>query len=193
MRRTRINPFLLAVLFLASSAMAQTGDWEAVQSLPGGTKIKVTLKNRPTFGHCFVNQVSEDQLVCSFGRWPLSRSRVFLRDDIKAVYLAHNGPAIGIAVGAGAGAVIGAATPGCYRGAMAFIDAGLLSIPGWFFGSVLDPFFHGRAVYRSRQDPYQAPYKDRNNPLVPNRKNTSQPSGNVPSCLRDGVTLQCVQ
>jgi hypothetical protein len=193
MLNAKIIPLLLAPILLASSAMSQTAGWDAVQFLPSGTKIKVTLKRGSTFGHCFLNGVSDDQLDCSSGRGPLSRRKVYLRDDIKAVYLTHNGPAIGIAVGAGAGAVIGAATPGCCRAAMAFIDAGLLSIPGWFFGSVLDPFFHGRAVYRSPQDPYHAPFQDRNNPSLPNVKNASQPSRNVPSCLRDGKTMQCVQ
>src|ERR1019366_5425165 len=100
MRYTRIILLIIAPLLLASTAMSQT-DWEAVQALPNGTKIKVTLKNRPTFGHCFLDGVSDDQLVCSTGRWPLSRRNVYMRDDIKAVYLVHNGPAIGLAVGAG--------------------------------------------------------------------------------------------
>ena len=116
---------------------------------------------------------------------------VYLRDDIKAVYLTHSGPAIGLGVGAGAGAIIGAAgdpVPGLGRGGTALLDAGLLGGLGAFFGMVLDPFFHGRVVYRSPQDPY----KVHNAPSLPNGRNTSQPPANVPSCLRDGVTFQCV-
>ncbi len=65
MTYTKIIPFLLALLLIASSAMSQTADWEAVQALRSGTKIKVTLKHGPTFGHCFFNGASDDQLVCS--------------------------------------------------------------------------------------------------------------------------------
>lgn len=185
---TKIIPLLLAPLLIASTAMSQTGGWEAVQALRSGTKIKVTLKNRPTFGHCFMDGASDDRLVCISGRWPLSRRKVYLRDDIKAVYLTHNGPAIGLGVGAGAGAAIGASRSSCCHAANALLGAGALGVVGWLSGSVADPFFHGRAVYRSPRDPY----KGHNDPSLSNGRNTSQPPANVPSCLRDGVTFQCV-
>src|SRR6266481_1727733 len=167
MTYTKIIPFLLALLLIASSAMSQTADWEALQALRSGTKIKVTLKHGPTFGHCFFNGASDDQLVCSSRGGLLSRRKVYLRDDVKAVYLTHNGPAIGLGVGAGAGAIIGAAgdpVPGLGRGGTALLDAGLLGGLGAFFGMVLDPFFHGRVVYRSPQDPSKA----HNAPSLPN-------------------------
>jgi hypothetical protein len=192
MTYTKIISFLLAPLLIASSAMSQTDDWGAVQALRNGTKIKVTLKHGPTFGHCFFDGASDDQLFCISGRWPLSRRKTYLRDDIKAVYLTHNGPAIGLGVGAGAGAIIGASgdpVPGLGRGGTALLDAGLLGGLGAFFGMVLDPFFHGRVVYRSPQDPYKG-HTDPSS--LPNGQNTSQPPVNVPSCLRDGVTFQCV-
>lgn len=191
MTYTKIIPFLLASLLIASSAMSQTDDWEAVQALRSGTKIKVTLKNRPTFGHCFFDGASDDQLFCTSRGGLLSRRKVYPRADIKAVYLTHSGPAIGLGVGAGAGAIIGAAgnpVPGLGRGGTALLDAGLLGGLGAFFGMVLDPFFHGRVVYRSPQDPY----KGRDKPSLPNGQNTNQPPANLPSCLRDGVTFQCV-
>src|SRR6266852_8389475 len=135
MRYTRIIPFLLAPLLIASSAMSQTDGWEAVLALRSGTKIKVTLKHGPTFGHCFFDGASDAQLVCNSGRWPLSRRKVYLRDDIKTVYLTHNGPAIGLGVGAGAGAIIGSTgdpVPGLGRGGTALLDAGLLGGLGAF-------------------------------------------------------------
>ncbi len=182
MTYTKIIPFLLASLLIASSAMSQTADWEAVQALRSGTKIKVTLKNRPTFGHCFFDGASDDQLFCTSRGGLLSRRKVYLRDDIDAVYLTHNGPAIGLAVGAGAGAAIGASRSN------ALLGAGALGVVGWLSGTVADPFFHGRAVYRSPEDPH----KDHNDPSLPNGRNTSQLPANLPSCLRDGVTFQCV-
>jgi hypothetical protein len=185
---TKIIPFLLTPLLLGSSAMSQTDGWEAVQALRSGTKIKVTLKNRPTFGHCFFDGASDDQLFCTSRGGLLSRHKVYLRDDIEAVYLTHNGPAIGLAVGAGAGAAIGASRSSCCHAANALLGAGALGVVGWFSGTVADPFFHGRAVYRSPQDPH----KDHNDPSLPNGRNTSQPPANLPSCLREVVTFQCV-
>jgi len=189
MTYTKIIPFLLAPLLIASSAMSQTGDWAAVQGLRSGTKIKVTLKNRPTFGHCFMDGASDDQLFCTSRGGLLSRRKVYLRDDIKAVYLTHNGPAIGLAVGAGAGAAIGAVgdpVPGLGHGGTALLDAGLLGGLGAFFGMVLDPFFHGRVVYRSPDSPNGGSHSS-----ISKKQNADQPTDNI-SCLKDGVTLQCV-
>jgi hypothetical protein len=188
MKRAIIT-FLLAPLLLASSAMAQRYDWKNVQMLPNRTKIKVQLKQGHTFGHCFVTATSDNALICStrggpFGLW--SRRLVYPRDNVKAVYLAHDGTLIGAAVGAGTGAVIGAAKPGCCRGANALIGAGLMAMPGMVVGTALDPFFHGRAVYRSSSDHTQ------------NRGSSPTATGNANledvkiRCLRDGVTLQCV-
>jgi hypothetical protein len=189
MTYTNIIPFLLAPLLIASSAMSQTDDWEAVQALPNGTKIKVTLKNRPTFGHCFFDGASDDQLFCTSRGGLLSRRKVYLRDDIEAVYWTHNGPAIGLAVGAGTGAVIGAVgdpIPGLGRGGTALLDAGLLGGLGAFFGMVLDPFFHGRVVYRSPDSPNGGSHSS-----ISKKQNANQPIDNI-ACLKNGVTLQCV-
>src|ERR1700730_54860 len=186
---TKFIPLLLAQLLIASTSICQKVGWEAVQALRSGTKIKVTLKNRPTFGHCFMDGASDDRLVCISGRWPLSRRMVYLRDDIKAVYLTHNGPAIGLGVGAAAGAAIGAAgdpVPGLGRGGTALLDAGLLGALGAFFGMVLDPFFHGREVYRSPDSPNGGSH-----PSISKKQNANQPTDNI-SCLKNGVTLQCV-
>src|SRR5260370_5242107 len=128
---TKIIPLLLAPLLIASSAVSQTADWQAVQALRSGTRIKVTLKNRTTFGHCFIDGASDDQLVCISGRWPMSRRKVYLRDDIKAVYLTHNGPAIGLGVGAGAGAAIGASRSSCCHAASALPGAGVPGALRW--------------------------------------------------------------
>jgi len=173
-----------------SRASSLTSDWKAVQALPSGTKIKVTLKDRPTFGHCFLDGVSDTQLVCSFRTRLRTRDKVFLRDDIKAVFLVHSGPMIGLAVGAGAGAALGASRapiPGLGRGGTALVDAGILGGAGAFFGLVLDPFFHGRAIYRSPQDPSETPAS----PLPPNTQDIHS-SQNATVCLRDAATLQCV-
>src|SRR5260370_26190401 len=174
MTYTKIIPFLLGSLLIASSAKSQTDDWATVQGLRSGTKIKVTLKNRPTFGHCFFDGASDDQLFCTSRGGLLSRRKVYLRDDIEAVYLTHNGPAIGLGVGAAAGAAIGAAgdpVPGLGRGGTALLDAGLLGGLGAFFGMVLDPLFHGRVVYRRPDSPTGGPH-----PSISQKQKAEQPT-----------------
>lgn len=186
MRYARVISLLLAPLLLVVRAPAQLADWNAVQALRAGTKIHVTLKRGRTFGHCFFESASDNQLVCSQRARFDPRTVVYPRNNIKAVYLTHNGTAIGIGVGAGTGAVIGATRSRCCRGGNAVIDAGAFALMGGFVGMMADPFFHGRAVYRSPNS-NNAPQS----PSVPTVQNADQPADNIP-CLRDGVTLRCV-
>jgi hypothetical protein len=190
MRCARMIPVLLVSLLLATSAMSQSSNWAAVQALPGGTKIKVQLKQGRTFGHCFFDGATDNQLACTVRGGFFSRRVVYPRDNVKAVYQTHNGPLIGFGVGAAAGAGLGAASdpvPGLGRGGTALVDAGILGGVGAFFGMVADPFFHGRAVYRSPNDPKKAPDN------APNLKDQAANPGEVKiPCLRDGITLQCM-
>ena len=66
---------------------------------------------------------------------PARRPSAILRDNIKAVYLVHNARAIGFGIGAGAGAVIGAAAthgPLVNHELFAVLDAGILRWSGLF-------------------------------------------------------------
>jgi len=151
MKHTKTIPLLLAILLLASIAVAQTGDWQAVKNLPGGIKLKIKLKRGRTFGHCRFLGATDDALACDYGGMLNSVRVQYRRDNIKAVYLVHNARAIGFGIGAGAGAVIGATAPHPApgtRGIFVVLDAGILDGAGYFFGMVLDPFLHGKAVYR---------------------------------------------
>jgi hypothetical protein len=148
---------LVALAWQTSLAAAQTGDWDAVESLPPETKIHVTLKHGRVFGHCRFQQASDDQLTCrirralpTFGTPFPSIELVYGRDEIRAIYLAHNGAAIGAAVGAGSGAIIGTARDpvlGLNRGGTALVMG-----VGMAIGAILDPFFHGKAVYLCPDD-----------------------------------------
>ena len=179
---------LMALLLLTSIALAQTGDWQTVQCLPGGTMLKITLKHGHTFGHCDFMGATDDTLHCDYQGAQYIRAQ-YPRDNVKAVYLVHNTRAIGVGIGAGAGALIGAATtpgPAAGRALFAVIDAAILGGLGYFFGMAADPFFHGKAVYRS---PNAA--KKTNHPSTKNEQSPSQPADNLP-CLKNPVTLQCV-
>jgi hypothetical protein len=148
---------VVALAWLTSLAAAQTGDWFAVESLPPETKIHVTLKHGRVFGHCRFQQASDDRLICcirralpTFGTPFPSIELVYGRDEIRAVYIAHNWAAIGTAVEAGSGAIIGTArdpVPGLNRGGTALANAAVLGGVGMAIGAILDPFFHGKAVY----------------------------------------------
>jgi hypothetical protein len=176
----------LAAALLVANASAQSSDWSTVQSLPSGTKLTVELSHRQ-FGHCFVDEISDRRLECTFGRWPLSRRRAFPRDQIRAIFIARNTAAVGAVVGAGTGAVFGAASNKCCRTTYALLGAGGLGIFGWFVGTAADPFVRGRLIYRGPADPGS------NEPPLPNRQDaTLPPAKNTAPCLRDGVTQQCV-
>lgn len=188
MKPTRTISLLSALLLLASITLAQTGDWQAVQHLPGGTMLKITLKRGHTFGHCEFMGATDDALHCDYRGMQYLRAQ-YPRDNVKAVYLVHNARAIGVGIGAGAGVVIGAATtpgPAAGRELFAVIDAAILGGFGYFFGMVADPFFHGKAVYRSPNAP-----KDANHSSTKNKKSPSEPAEDLP-CLKNDVTLQCV-
>jgi len=148
--RTRTLSFLLVVPLLASAARARDGDWRAVQHLPAGTTLKIKLKHGRNFGHCDFLGATDDALTCDFAGFLQDVHPQYSRDNIKAVYLVHNARAIGFGIGAGAGAVIGAAAthgPLVNHELFAVLDAGILGGVGYFLGMVFDPFFHGKAVY----------------------------------------------
>jgi len=142
--------FLLAIPLLASLAQGRKTDWRAVQHLPAGTRLTIKLKHGRTFGHCDFLGATNDTLTCEYGGFQRDVQLQYSRDNIKAVYLVHNARAIGFGIGAGVGAVIGAAAT---HGSLvnheffAALDAGILGGLGYFFGMVLDPFFHSKAVY----------------------------------------------
>ena len=173
---------------LIAQARGQSLDWHAVQHLNTGTKIHVTLKHGRIFGHCFFDGATEKELMCRFHQ--SYALRVYERDNIKAVYLAHSGPWIGFGVGAATGAVVGAArepVPGLGRGGTALVDAGIMGGVGAFVGPIADPFFHGKAIYQNSSTVPQQP-KSAGNTLY---QDGDAEKKEIP-CLRDGVTLRCV-
>jgi hypothetical protein len=185
-RKPTFATLVVGLAWMTSISLAQTGDWDAVESLPPETEIHVTLKHGRVFGHCRFQQASDDQLTCrirralpTFGTPFPSIELVYGRDEIRAVYTARNGAAIGTAVGAGTGAIIGTArdpVPGLNRGGTALVNAAVLGGVGMAIGAILDPFFHGKAVYlcpdasgkKRRNGPRMAkPGQSRNDKGVP--------------------------
>ena len=192
------------ILVTSIWSAAQVGDWRAVEMLPGGTKIKVALVHGHTFGHCALAGVYDDQLSCDYpGPFGMQRRAVYPRDNIRAIYRVHNGAMIGLGVGAVTGAALGAATysktndPNFGRVGTPIVSAALLGGLGMGIGGILNPFFHGKAVYRSVNPPVkqgspQHADKDVKIPPVANEAPAAPAVDKIP-CLRDGVTLQCVE
>jgi hypothetical protein len=140
---------LLLVLAVASSAVAQAEDWQALQGIAAGTKIKLILKHKRTFGHCQLEAVSDDELICystALG------SRRYARGEIREVRLGRHSARNGFFIGAAAGAVAGAANgSGGARGRVFYliILTPVLGGLGAGIGAAVDPFVDGKTVYRS--------------------------------------------
>jgi len=152
--------FLLTIPLLVAASRAQKADWRAVQHLPAGTRLKIKLKHGHTFGHCDFLGATDDALTCDYAGLLQDLQPRYPRDNIKAVYLVHNARAIGFGIGAGAGTILGASVA---HGSLvnhelfAVINAGILGGVGYCFGTVLDPFFHGKAVYVDFESAKSAP------------------------------------
>jgi hypothetical protein len=166
----------LLVLLMLASAQAQNGDWQVAKNLAPDQLISVQVRHHWIRLKCRFEYATDDQLLCSYG-WPLPISEVaYPRDKIRTVRVAHSTAAIGLAIGAGAGAVIGASqnpTNGLGRGGNALIDAGLFGLLGAGVGGLLSPLFPGKVIYRAAgkkpgentpkppaSNPEKAPQKD---------------------------------
>jgi len=140
---------LLLVLAVASSAVAQSADWQVLQGIPAGTKIKLILEHKRTFGHCQLEAVSNDSLSCYF---TASGSRQYARDEIREVRLGRHSALTGFFIGAAAGAGLGAANGSGGAGGRVFYAIVLTPVVGGIgagIGAIVDPFVRGKTVYRS--------------------------------------------
>ncbi len=150
-RKLPIIPSLLVVLMFASSAQAQTGDWQAVQNLKPGTLISVKVRHRFL---CSLEHATENELVCEVPEHRLSRlpPRITIpRGEVREVRLAHNQAkdgAIGAGIGAGVGAAVGANTGTGSRGAGASIGALGGAAIGAVVGTTVPIFRRGRIIYK---------------------------------------------
>jgi hypothetical protein len=121
--KRRIISSMVGVLFLGSSAHAQTGAWQAVENLRPGTHISVkTQHNYP----CLFASASEEELVCYRPRNRLLRLPATItipRGEIREVRMEPNQAKeawIEAAIGAGAGAAAAASNSRTSPGANAF-------------------------------------------------------------------------
>jgi hypothetical protein len=156
MRHAKIIFLLSAAVLLSSSALAQTGDWQAVKNLQPGTRISV--QGGHSFHNlCIFEHATDEQLVCEHilhgprGAF-LPSERVYERKKIREVRLEHSDAAnmaTGAAIGGGIGAAVGASAGNgsLTRGGTALLLGTGGALIGGIFGRDF-PVAHGKVVYR---------------------------------------------
>jgi hypothetical protein len=160
MKHKKTIPFLLAPLLLASIAVAQTGDWQAVKNLQPGTRISVR-SGRPFIRNtCFFLSATDDQLVCERAVHarrrmiipPIPPEAVYERSKVREVRLEHSeatNTVAGAGIGAGIGAALGASANNgtLTRGGSTLLLGGIGALIGGSFGRDF-PVIHGKVVYQ---------------------------------------------
>lgn len=151
MRTLRIFTSLLVFTLLASGARAQTGDWQAVVSLPLGARISVLTRHRIP---CILVRVNDDELVCApvHRPWFGSDTITFDRQRVREIRLSPpdgTNELLGAAIGGGAGAALGAARFDCMgcRSAGAFIFGMVGAVVGAKVAKHA-PIVQGKLVYK---------------------------------------------
>ncbi len=157
MKTLRSAPAFLILLLMRTLAAAQTGDWHVVENLPRRSLISVEDMHRVIHNTCRFQGVVDGQLFCEYGVHLFGPSEIAFRQaSIRAVRREHNSTLIGLTVGAGAGAAIGAAsdaTPAIGRGGSALLGALLYGGLGALVGSAHGHFCHGKVIYHNPNDP----------------------------------------
>lgn len=132
--------FALALMFFASAAQAQVGDWQQVQNLPVGAPITVQTRN---LLNCRFEHATDEKLFCEFvfhTRFlSTSREIAFDRRRVRQVsleFMRGRNVAIGTAMGVGIGAAVGAAVDnpqrsGYSRGGSALLGGAFGGLVGY--------------------------------------------------------------
>jgi uncharacterized protein YcfJ len=157
MRTLDVVLSMLAGLILVSDALAQAGDWRAVENLAPGTRISVNLRFHML---CDFRRATDARLVCEPVRRPIligPREITFDRKAIREVHLEYSddantaiGAAAGARVGAGLGAALGNSSLRSGGGALLLGGAG--AIIGGFAGQNF-PIVHGKVIYKRLPPP----------------------------------------
>jgi hypothetical protein len=135
--RRRIVAATVASLLLATSAPAQTGDWQAVEKLKPGTLIYVKAQKRHA---CYFKSATPDELVCNEPRLVWHSRKKIPRAEIREVRVEPDSgkhARAGAGIGAGAGAAAGGAV-----GAVAGVPIGIVA------GSMASIFRRGKVIYK---------------------------------------------
>jgi hypothetical protein len=150
--KNHIVSALLALILIGPFAAAQTSDWQVVENLPQRTLISVEDLHHVIHGNCRFQSVVEGRLFCEYSH-PYGPSEVaFPQESIRSIRREQNGALAGFVIGAGTGAVIGAAadsSPAIGRGGSAIVGAGIYGAFGAIIGSAHGHFSHGKTIYQN--------------------------------------------
>jgi len=150
-----LSASLILLVLSAQSLQARTGDWRMVESLQAGTLISVKSKHRVK---CRFVRATDDALSCEIIRSGLAGAvmkgppdLICDRQSVREVRLEHtdgSNAAFRAVIGAGAGAVVGAAghNTDFNRSASTVVGAGFGALLGGFVGLLL-PIRHGKIIY----------------------------------------------
>jgi hypothetical protein len=105
---------LLAVTIVSANAqqppqpLLEGSNWQHLQALPAGASIQVSARTR--HANCTFEKADDDTLTCTHGK-----SILFQRSEVKSIKIPRRGRStlIALGIGAGSGAIVGAAITGC--------------------------------------------------------------------------------
>jgi hypothetical protein len=144
---------LLAFASLAATAQQQTtqptpppagSNWQHVQALPAGTEVYLNAKSRHIV--CTIKSTTADALTCT----ERAKDDIVARSEISSIKITRSGRStlIGLGVGTGTGAVLGAV--GCrgdWQGGCAKVFGLILGLAGTVIGYTTD--FSRSTVYKA--------------------------------------------
>jgi hypothetical protein len=152
MRKILTSVLLLLASFVMANAQTHVADsgpsWSRLEGLPSGVGIHVKALHQTT--NCSFKSATETELTCVNGS---GVPQVFKRDDLKRVQLRHRGRStlVGMAIGAGGGAAIGAplGQSGSFVGHGA--AAVIIAVPGTIIGGIVGALtdFTRSTIYRA--------------------------------------------
>ena len=145
-RARNVTTFLLLIALCSSAVCQQATSWAAVQNA-SGSRLRITLNNRETHAGVMV-RASDEALVLRDGAGEKSYSKQGISKVQVVGSRSHGrGALIGLAIGAGAGAIIGGATGGCGQSEICIISradaTGIVALVGGVVGTIIGALVGG--------------------------------------------------
>ncbi len=134
------SPLPAQSLATASQPAASSGSltgWARVQALAPNTSLHISARTHST--HCRLQSTDADTLTCLTNAKP----ETYQRADIKSIKIPHRtrSTIVGLAAGAGLGAIIGAASTGSGTGSFNIVSRGevvaIFAIPLGLIGAIV--------------------------------------------------------
>ncbi len=148
-----LGSFLSLQTLARAAESAQNSTWSGVQALPADTPIHINATHQHLL--CQLKTADADSISCTRNRGFGAKVYTFQREQIQSIKLSRRtlSTLSGVGIGAGGGAIIGAALTNSrttwFRGAVIGASAGIGAVAGGAIGYPSD-FLAGPTVYRAR-------------------------------------------